>query len=48
MDSLAGELKELITDCGAVVRGHFRLASGRHSGTYLEKYRILEQPRILE
>ena len=26
------------------MEGHFRLASGRHSGTYIEKFRIMEDP----
>lgn len=41
------ELKKLIEECGAVRRGHFRLASGRHSDIYIEKFRILERPHIL-
>ncbi len=27
-----------------MLEGHFRLASGRHSGTYIEKFRIMEDP----
>jgi len=41
-------LRDLITECGAVLHGHFKLASGRHSDTYIEKFRILEQPDVLE
>ncbi|HEX5368685.1 MAG TPA: orotate phosphoribosyltransferase, partial [Dehalococcoidia bacterium] len=29
---------------GAVLNGHFRLTSGRHSDTYVEKFRIMENP----
>jgi orotate phosphoribosyltransferase len=29
---------------GAVLEGHFKLASGRHSGIYVEKFRIMEDP----
>jgi orotate phosphoribosyltransferase len=29
---------------GAILEGHFRLTSGRHSGTYIEKFRIMEDP----
>lgn len=29
------------------MRGHFVLSSGRHSDTYVEKFRILEQPAVL-
>jgi len=42
------EIKELVTRCGAVLHGHFKLASGRHSDTYIEKFRILERPSVLE
>src|ERR1700682_4262939 len=30
---------------GAFLRGHFVYTSGRHGGDYLEKFRILEDPR---
>ncbi|OYT71566.1 MAG: orotate phosphoribosyltransferase [Armatimonadetes bacterium JP3_11] len=40
-------LKEL-EHIGAVLRGHFLLTSGRHSDIYFEKFRLLEQPRMLE
>jgi len=33
---------------GAVLRGHFLLTSGRHSAVYFEKFRLLEQPALLE
>ena len=33
---------------GAVLRGHFLLTSGRHSDLYFEKFRLLEQPALLE
>lgn len=33
---------------GAVLHGHFLLTSGRHSEVYFEKFRLLEQPRLLE
>jgi orotate phosphoribosyltransferase len=33
---------------GAVLRGHFLLTSGRHGAVYFEKFRLLEQPRLLE
>ncbi|GAB4326233.1 MAG: orotate phosphoribosyltransferase [Dehalococcoidia bacterium] len=31
---------------GAVLRGHFQLASGRHADTYVEKFRILQWPDL--
>jgi orotate phosphoribosyltransferase len=42
------ELRAVIEECGAVLHGHFRLASGRHSDTYIEKFRVLERPNVLE
>lgn len=29
------------------MRGHFILASGRHSDVYFEKFRVIEQPEVL-
>src|SRR5688572_7904879 len=40
-------LGKLLEESGAVLRGHFLLTSGRHSDVYFEKFRILEQPKIL-
>ncbi|MCC6382594.1 MAG: orotate phosphoribosyltransferase [Dehalococcoidia bacterium] len=31
---------------GAVLHGHFELASGRHADTYIEKFRILQWPDL--
>jgi orotate phosphoribosyltransferase len=31
---------------GAILRGHFQLASGRHADTYVEKFRILQWPDL--
>lgn len=53
MDSILSPMSEdldlvrLLEDRGAILRGHFILTSGRHSDTYVEKFRILEQPAIL-
>lgn len=41
------DLSVLLQESGAILKGHFRLSSGRHSDTYFEKFRILEQPRVL-
>jgi orotate phosphoribosyltransferase len=41
------DLGQLLEASGAILRGHFKLASGRHSDVYFEKFRILEQPRVL-
>jgi orotate phosphoribosyltransferase len=34
----------LLKEIGALLQGHFLLTSGRHSSSYLEKFRILEHP----
>jgi orotate phosphoribosyltransferase len=41
------DLGQLLIDSGAVLKGHFVLTSGRHSDTYFEKFRVLEQPEVL-
>ncbi len=33
---------DLLIESGALLEGHFLLASGKHSGRYAEKFRILE------
>jgi orotate phosphoribosyltransferase len=38
------EARALLERSGAVLTGHFRLTSGRHSGLYVQKARILERP----
>lgn len=38
------DVDALLRSTGAVLEGHFRLTSGRHSGTYVEKFRIMEDP----
>ena len=34
----------MFEDCGAVLRGHFLLTSGLHSGVYWEKMRVVQNP----
>ena len=41
------DILKLLEDCGAMLEGHFRLTSGLHSDRYIEKFRLLEQPRAL-
>lgn len=41
------DLLKLLEDSGAILKGHFLLTSGRHSDTYFEKFRVLEQPAVL-
>ncbi len=33
---------------GALLDGHFRLSSGRHSPRFIQKFRILEDPKLVE
>jgi orotate phosphoribosyltransferase len=33
---------------GAILSGHFRLSSGRHSNCFVQKFRILEDPPLVE
>jgi orotate phosphoribosyltransferase len=40
-------LDELIAR-GAILDGHFRLSSGRHSNRFVQKFRLLEDPALLE
>jgi orotate phosphoribosyltransferase len=42
------DLDALLRSTGAILEGHFRLASGRHSGVYIEKFRIMENPAATE
>jgi orotate phosphoribosyltransferase len=38
----------LLREAGALMDGHFRLTSGRHSPAYVEKFRLLEHPQHTE
>jgi orotate phosphoribosyltransferase len=40
----ATDVDALLRSTGAILEGHFQLASGRHSGVYIEKFRIMEDP----
>ena len=42
------DLIEMMKETGAILEGHFRLTSGRHSDVYIEKFRLLERPDVLE
>lgn len=42
------EAVALFETAGALLSGHFRLSSGLHSPRYLEKFRLVEEPRLLE
>ncbi|RJP78829.1 MAG: orotate phosphoribosyltransferase [Candidatus Zixiibacteriota bacterium] len=39
-------VRALLESCGAYQEGHFELRSGRHSGGYVEKFRLLERPEV--
>ena len=41
-------LQQELKDRGALLDGHFRLSSGRHSDRFIQKFRILEDPGVLE
>jgi orotate phosphoribosyltransferase len=38
------DAERLLREAGALLEGHFQLASGKHSGLYVEKFRLLERP----
>lgn len=44
----AADVEQIIRDADALLEGHFVLASGKHSGQYLEKFRVFERPRLTE
>lgn len=39
-------VEALFADAGALLDGHFLLKSGRHAGRYLEKFLVLQHPRV--
>ena len=41
---MTNNIEEMFEKTGAVLKGHFLLASGRHSPVYWEKFRILQNP----
>lgn len=44
----AAELQQQLARRGALLDGHFRLSSGRHSARFVQKFRILEDPALVE
>ncbi len=42
------QILELFTGSGALLNGHFKLTSGRHSDLYYEKFTILKNPAVCE
>lgn len=45
---MSEEILDIFRQAGAVLEGHFKLTSGRHSGTYLEKFQVLQYPDYTE
>ncbi len=44
----AADLLRELEARGAILSGHFRLSSGRHSNAFVQKFRILEDPVLVE
>jgi orotate phosphoribosyltransferase len=44
----AADLLRELEERGAILTGHFRLSSGRHSNRFVQKFRILEDPVLVE
>lgn len=42
------DLQKALQERGALLQGHFRLSSGRHSDRFIQKFRILENPPLVE
>ncbi len=42
------EILNIFKDSNALLDGHFKLTSGKHSDIYYEKFMILRQPRLCE
>ncbi len=42
------DLREEMARRGALLEGHFKLSSGRHSDRFVQKFRILEDPALVE
>ncbi|HET7481717.1 MAG TPA: orotate phosphoribosyltransferase [Actinomycetota bacterium] len=42
------EIVEVLERRGAVMHGHFLLSSGRHSDLFVQKFRVLEDPRLAQ
>lgn len=45
---MAFDLQTALGERGALLNGHFRLSSGRHSDRFIQKFRILEDPQLVE
>ncbi|PIR34768.1 MAG: orotate phosphoribosyltransferase [Alphaproteobacteria bacterium CG11_big_fil_rev_8_21_14_0_20_44_7] len=45
---LKEEITEILENTGAILKGHFKLSSGKHSDTYIQCARVLMYPEISE
>lgn len=45
---MVNQAEETFEKAGALLKGHFLLASGRHSPAYWEKFRVLQHPEYTE
>jgi orotate phosphoribosyltransferase len=45
-DPSSASIEQIFEAAGALRRGHFLLKSGRHSDRYLEKFAVLQYPRL--
>ena len=48
MSMRQNEVLNLLEWSGAILKGHFKLTSGKHSDQYIEKFRLLENPIALD
>ena len=48
MPTTSDRLISALHERGALLEGHFRLSSGRHSNRFIQKFRILESPQLVE
>ena len=48
MNMKQSEVLNLLEWSGAILKGHFKLTSGKHSDQYIEKFRLLENPIALD
>ncbi len=44
----ADAVRQIFLDSNALLTGHFRLSSGRHSGEYWEKFWVLQHPNHVQ
>ncbi len=48
MQASEGTAAAIFREAGALLEGHFQLASGRHSPVYIEKFHVLQHPRYTD